>query len=211
AIKITGIGSHLPSADEDPEFTRRQFETFDALVESLQRHGEVPHIHLANSAGLLGYSSRTTNLVRPGLMLYGVAPLPEHQDKLRTVMTLKSRVAVIRDLPAGHGISYGRTFVTKRPTRVATIGIGYGDGYPRSLSSHGTELFVRGHRVPLLGRVTMDQVMADVTDLPACDAGDEVELFGPHIPVPEVAAKAGTIAWEVFTGITPRVARIYLG
>ncbi len=210
-VTITGIGSHLPSADEDPEFTRRQFETFDTLVESLKGTGEFAFIHLANSAGLLGYTSRTTNLVRPGLMLYGASPLPGFQEKLQTVMTLKSRVAVIRDLPAGHGVSYGRTFVTARPTRVATIGIGYGDGYPRALSNHSTQVFIRGRRVPLLGRVTMDQVMADVTDLAVCEPGDEVELFGPNIPVGELAEKAGTIAWEVFTSLTSRVTRIYLG
>lgn len=209
ALRITGLGSHLPSADEDPEFTRDQFARFDQLVEDLQGHHRFSFVHLANSAGLLGYQSRTTNMVRPGLLLYGVSPLPAHQDRLHTVMTLKSRISVIRDLPAGHGVSYGRTFVTTRPTRVATIGIGYGDGYPRSLSNRGTEVFVRASRAPLLGRVTMDQIMVDVTELPACLPGDEVELFGPNIPVAEVAQRAGTIPWEIFTGITPRVQRLY--
>jgi len=210
-IQVTGLGSHLPSADEDIEFTRTQFEAFDSLVESLPRRNELKHVHLANSAGLLGYRSRTTTLVRPGLLLYGVSPLDGHGGALRTVMTLKSRVAVIRDLPAGHGISYGRTHVTTRPTRVGTIGIGYGDGYPRALSNHTPEVFIGGHRAPLLGRVTMDQVMVDLTDHPGCDTGDEVELFGPNIPVEEVARRAGTIPWEVFTSITPRVERVYSG
>ena len=210
-IKVSGLGSHLPSADEDIEFTRSQFKTFDSLIESLPGRDELQHVHLANSAGLLGYQSRTTTLVRPGLLLYGVSPLNEHGPALRPVMTLKSRVAVIRDLPPGHGISYGRTFVTTRPTRVATIGIGYGDGYPRTLSNHSPEVFIRGHRAPLLGRVTMDQVMADLTDHPGCSPGDEVELFGPNIPVEEIARKAGSIPWEVFTGITPRVQRVYSG
>lgn len=207
-LRITGIGSHLPSADEDEEFTRQQFEAFDALVESL--NVDLPFIHLANSAGLLGYHSRTTNLVRPGLLLYGCSPLPTHQEQLRPVMTLKSRIAVIRDLPAGHGVSYGRTFVTDRPTRVATIGIGYGDGYPRALSNDAPEVFIRGRRAPLLGRVTMDQVMADVGGIPDCEAGDEVELFGANVPVTEIASKAHTIPWEIFTSITPRVERRYL-
>jgi alanine racemase len=125
-------------------------------------------------------------------------------------MTLKSRVSIVRDLPAGHGISYGRTAILARPSQVATIGIGYGDGYPRALSGHRPEVLIRGQRCPLLGRVTMDQIMADVTDLPACAAGDEVELFGANIPVTEIASKAGTIPWEVFTSITPRVSRTYL-
>ena len=224
-IEVTGIGSHLPSADEDEKFTKEQFQTFDATVSTLlsilegplARHslgeGGTSHlkIHLSNSAGLLHYTSQTTNLVRPGLMLYGVSPLPDYQAKLATVMTLKSRVSVIRELPTGHGVSYGRSFVTTRPTKVATVGIGYGDGYPRALSGKGAEVSIHSRRCPLLGRVTMDQIMVDVTDLPECAPGDEVELFGPNIPVAEVAEKAGTIAWEVFTSITPRVVRSYVG
>lgn len=213
-LRLTGLGSHLPAADEDPEFTRQQFKQFDSLVESLCSSLRAPdsgiRVHLSNSAGLLGYQSRTTNLVRPGLMLYGCAPFAEHQDRLQPVMALKSRVSLIRDLPAGHGISYGRTAVLDRPTRVATIGIGYGDGYPRAVSGNDPEVSINGTRCPLLGRVTMDQIMADVSALPDCTIGDEVELFGPNIPVAEVAKKANTIPWEIFTSITPRVTRIYL-
>ncbi|MDA0768227.1 MAG: alanine racemase, partial [Verrucomicrobia bacterium] len=215
-LRLTGLGSHLPAADEDPEFTRQQFNQFDSLIESLSpiTNNQSPitplHIHLSNSAGLLAYQSRTTNLVRPGLMLYGCSPLPGFQAKLQPVMTLKSRVALIRDLPVGHGISYGRTAVLDRPSRVATIGIGYGDGYPRSISGNNPEVLIRQTRCPLLGRVTMDQIMVDVSALPHCLIGDEVELFGSHIPVSEVAAKANTIPWEIFTSITPRVNRLYL-
>ncbi len=213
-LRLTGLGSHLPAADEDPVFTKQQFHQFDSLIESLSPSFRIPHspfrIHLSNSAGLLAYQSRTTNLVRPGLMLYGCSPLPGFQAKLQPVMTLKSRVALIRDLPAGHGISYGRTAVLDRPTRVATIGIGYGDGYPRSLSGNNPEVLIRQTRCPLLGRVTMDQIMVDVSALAHCLIGDEVELFGSHIPVSEVAAKANTIPWEIFTSITPRVNRLYL-
>ena len=144
-------------------------------------------------------------------MLYGVPPITNGQVPLKPVMALKSRIAVIRNLPSGHGISYGRTFVTTRPTKVGTIGIGYGDGYPRVTTGQTPEVFVRGQRVPLLGRITMDQVMADLTDKPECNPGDEVELFGSNIPVEEVALRAGTIPWEIFTGITPRVERVYRG
>jgi alanine racemase len=208
-LRLEGIGSHLPSADEDAEFTRTQFSQFDALVESLPVDRTALHIHLSNSAGLLGYQSRTTNLVRPGLLLYGCSPLPGFQERLRPVMTLKSRICLIRDLPAGQSISYGRTTVLDRPTRVATVGIGYGDGYPLSISGHHAEVFIRDTRCPLLGRVTMDQIMVDVSALPACAVGDEVELFGPNIPVREIAEKANSIPWELFTSITPRVARLY--
>ncbi|MEY3895142.1 MAG: alanine racemase, partial [Verrucomicrobiota bacterium] len=151
------------------------------------------------------------NLSRPGLMLYGVSPIPGFQGKLATVMSLKSRVTLVRTLPAGHGISYGRQFVTTQPTRVATVGIGYGDGYPRHVSGNGAVVWIRGRRLPILGRVTMDQLMVDVTAAADVMEGDEVEIFGPHIPVDEIAEKAGTIVWEIFTGITPRVMRCYHG
>ena len=149
-------------------------------------------------------------LNRPGLMLYGISPLPEFQSRLRAVMALKSHITLVRTLPAGHGVSYGRDYITTRPTRVATVGIGYGDGFPRSLSGNGAEVFIRGRRFPIIGRITMDQTMIDLTDAPEIHEGEEVELFGPNLPVAELAAKAGTIVWEILTGITPRVVRRYI-
>jgi alanine racemase len=208
-LEVEGIGSHLPSADEDEEFTVRQFERFHAIIRDLGGASRFKWIHLSNSAGLLGYNQGLCNLVRPGLMLYGVSPLPGFQQNLTTVMTLKSRVTLLRSLPAGHGVSYGRQFVTTRPTRVATVGIGYGDGYPRHVSGKGADVWIRGRRWPILGRVTMDQMMIDVTAADEVEEGDEVEMFGPNIPVAEIAAKADTIVWEIFTGITPRVMRCY--
>ncbi len=205
-LKLVGIGSHLPSADEDPEFTINQIARFD---EAVAPYKHLPFIHIANSAGLLAYHSTHANLVRPGLMLYGASPLAEFQSKLKPVMTLKSHVSIVRTLPAGHSVSYGRDVLLQRDTQVATIGAGYGDGYPRSLSNQGAEVLIRGTRCPVLGRVTMDQIMVDVTDLEHVEAGDEVELFGPHILVTEIAKKAGTIAWEIFTGISPRVTRVH--
>lgn len=210
-LEIQGIGSHLPSADEDEEFTRAQITRFGAILAELGGAGRFQWRHLLNSAGLLAYARGHCNLARPGLMLYGVSPLPGFQGPLATVMTLKARVTLVRTLPAGHGVSYGRQFVTTRPTRVATIGIGYGDGYPQHVSGKGAEVCVRGRRCPILGRVTMDQIMVDVTGAHAVQEGDEVEMFGANIPVAEVADKAGTIVWEIFTGITPRVLRCYLG
>lgn len=210
-LEIEGIGSHLPSADEDADFTRGQIATFHEILDRIGGADRFKWRHLLNSAGLLGYERGLCNLARPGLMLYGVSPLPGFQGRLATVMTLKSRVTLLRMLPAGHGVSYGRQFVTTRPTRVATVGIGYGDGYPRHVSGKGAEVFIQGHRCPILGRVTMDQIMVDVTEVPDVREGDEVEMFGPNIPVAEIAEKAGTIAWEIFTGITPRVMRCHAG
>ncbi len=209
SLEIEGIGSHLPSADEDEEFTRSQVARFREVIDAVGGPGRFKWRHLLNSAGLLGYERGVCNLARPGLMLYGVSPLPGMQDKLSTVMSLKSRITLLRTLPAGHGVSYGRQFVTKAPTRVATIGIGYGDGYPRHVSGKGAEVFIKGRRFPILGRVTMDQIMVDVTGAEDVREGDEVEMFGPNIPVGEIARMAETIVWEIFTGITPRVTRCY--
>ncbi|MES2657305.1 MAG: alanine racemase [Verrucomicrobiota bacterium] len=208
-LEIEGIGSHLPSADEDEEFTLKQFARFEAIIAELGGASRFKWRHLSNSAGLLGYQQGGCNLSRPGLMLYGVSPLPEFQKKLSNVMTLKSRVTLVRTLPAGHGVSYGRQFQTTKPTRVATVGIGYGDGYPRHVSGKGADVWIRGRRLPILGRVTMDQMMVDVTAADEVSEGDEVELFGSNMPVAEIALKADTIVWEIFTGITPRVMRCY--
>lgn len=211
-LSIEGIGSHLPSADEDEAFTNAQFQRFeDAVSTATQETNQTfKYIHLSNSAGLLEYSSTITNLVRPGLMLYGISPIQKHQAKLKPALTLKSRISIIRNLPKNHGISYGRSTILEKDSRIATIGIGYGDGYPRSLSHQGAEVWIRNTRCPILGRVTMDQIMVDVTDLPEATDGDEVELFGNHILASEVAEKADTIAWEIFTRITPRVTKIYV-
>lgn len=206
-IELTGIGSHLPVADEDAEFTQNQFTQFDTLVENIQSQFSEPlTIHLSNSAGLLNYQSRTTNLVRPGLMLYGISPLAAHQKELRPVMSLKTRISLIHNLPKGHGVSYGRSILT-RNTKAAVLGIGYGDGYPRNLSDSGAEVIIAGKRCPLLGRVTMDQIIVDVSELPDCEPGDEATLFGENLLLSELSKKAETIPWEIFTQIMPRVER----
>ncbi len=205
-LTLEGVGSHLPSADEDQVFTQQQIQLFEQTVST----SPPPYIHIANSAGLLDYTSNLCNLARPGLMLYGISPTQSHQTSLRPVMTLKSKVSLVRTLPKGHGISYGRSTILPHATRVATIGAGYGDGYPRALSLKGAQVLIRGARCPLLGRVTMDQIMVDVSALPLCQAGDEVELFGPNILVSELAQKSNLISWEILTGITPRVTRVYL-
>lgn len=210
ALEIEGIASHLSSADEDEDFTWRQIRSFEESVAILGGPERFRWRHLSNSAGILAYPTGCLNLARPGLMLYGISPIPSFQSSLKNVMTLKSRVTLVRTLPAGHGVSYGRSYVTTRPTRIATVGIGYGDGYPRHLSGKGAEVFIRGEKHPLLGRVTMDQIMVELPDDSDVHCGDEVELFGQNIPVTQVAAQADTIAWEILTGITPRVQRIYL-
>jgi alanine racemase len=212
-VRVTGIGSHLPVADEDDKFTREQLERFEKLVAELRADGLVsPVIHVANSAGVIGFPAHAGDLVRPGLMLYGCAPRPEFQTRLRAAMTWKTRVLLVREVGPGRGLSYGRTFITDRDMRVAILAVGYADGYRRHLSSSGAAVLIRGRRCAVLGRVTMDQILADVTALPEVQAGEEVVLLGcqgdEEILVAELAAKAGTIPWEIFTGLGSRVVRM---
>ena len=214
-IRIDGLCSHFPSADEDPEFTLRQIQRFSEVSALGLSHGLNPaKVHLGNSAGALGFPElqEVSNFVRPGLMLYGVSPLPEMQHALRPVLSWKTRIILIRDLPKGHGVSYGRTFVTRKPTRVATLAVGYADGFPRNLSGQNASVLIRGQRCPILGRITMDQTMVDVTDLPAKE-GDETVLIGKQgreqILISEVAQKAGTIPWEILTRLSARVQRFH--
>jgi alanine racemase len=214
-VELGGVETHFPSADEDENFTKKQIDCFADLVGQLTLPPGC-QCHLGNSAGLLGFHSRTpfASLVRPGLALYGISPISRGRELLQPVLSWKSRVALIRDLPAGATISYGRTYTTPRPMRVATLGVGYGDGYPRQLSGNGAEVLIGGLRCPLLGRVTMDQIVVDVSRLSTVQTGDEVVLLGSQkyetITADELAEKAGTIPWEILTGITSRVERIYL-
>ncbi len=212
-ILVAGVVTHLPSADEDAAFTTDQLARFDALL--ADEPPAAPH-HAQNSAGLFGFAlGARRNVVRPGLSLYGSSPLPRFQGLLRPALTLKTRVALVRTLPTGHGVSYGRTFVTARPTRVGTLAAGYADGYPRHLSNVGAAVLVRGRRCPVLGRVTMDQIVVDLDALPEVDAGEEVVLLGrqgaEEISAAELAARSGTIPWEIFTGLSARVGRYYFG
>lgn len=215
-VKITGIASHLPVADEDAEFTRAQLARFAALARDLRSHGiDAPLVHVENSAGLLGFPALAGDMVRAGLMLYGSSPLPEWQPQLRPVMTWKTRVSLVREVGAGRGISYGRTFITERAMRIATLAVGYADGYQRHLTNCGAEVLICGRRCAILGRVTMDQILVDVTALPDVEPGEEVVLMGrqgaEEIFAAELATKAGTIAWEIFTGIGQRVQRVEVG
>ena len=211
-LRLEGLCTHFPSADEDADFTRLQIGVFRSL---LQTQPAFSWVHLDNSAGILDFLEwqPDANLVRPGLMLYGLCPMGTHQDDLRPVMSLRSRVTLVRQLPSGHSISYGRTYVTSRPTLVATVGIGYGDGYPRQVSNQGAEVLIRGRRCPILGRVTMDQIMVDVSALSgSCLPGEVVTLIGRDgsecILASEVATWAGTISWDILTGLTSRVERV---
>lgn len=212
--KIHSVSTHLPSADEDAEFTHEQLSRFAELVRAI--HRTLPgayKIHALPSAGVLGFGESAFEIVRAGLMLYGVAPQAEFQTKLRPALALKTRVVLLRDVPAGSSISYGRTFTTQRASRLATLAIGYADGLPRALSNRDASVLIRGRRCPIRGRVTMDLIIVDVSELPQVEIGDEAVLIGrqgeEEISAREMAERAGTIAWEIFTGIGSRVARVY--
>lgn len=214
-LRIHSVSTHMPVSNEDADFTRDQLARFRKVVE--QFRAEVPgdfKAHVLQSAGTLAFNDTPHEIVRAGVMLYGISPLPEFQKLLRPVMTWKTRIALIRKMPAGHGISYGRTFITSREMRVATLSAGYADGYPRHLSNREAAVLVRGKRCPLLGRVTMDLIMIDVSRLEDVAVGDEVVLMGrqgdEEVSTTELAERADTITWEIITRIGSRVRRVYL-
>jgi len=209
-IEVESVSTHLPVADSDPVFTTQELQEWDTLAAHLRPIFPRAKFHALNSAASLERPQYAADRVRPGLALYGVSPLPQFQKLLQPVMALKTRITLVREVGAGRGISYGRDFITPHPMRVATLAIGYADGYPRQTSNRGAQVLVRGKRCAVLGRITMDQLMVDVTGLPRDVApGDETVIFGrqgdEEITVNEVAAWAGTITWDILTRLGKRV------
>jgi len=216
-LRLEGLYTHFATADEaDKSHTRRQFGIFLDVLKRLEEAGvEVSIRHAANSAATLDLPETHLDMVRCGIAIYGLYPSAEvsHSVPLKPAMSLKSRVARLRTLPAGSCISYGCTYVTSSPTRVALVPVGYGDGYHRLLSNRG-QVLICGRRAPILGRVCMDQFVVDVSDIPGVRMDDEVVVFGrqgeEEISAEEVAAWAQTINYEVVTALMPRVTRVYL-
>jgi alanine racemase len=217
-LVIGGIFTHFAAADApDKTYTREQFRQFQALIQELEWKGIKPPLkHAANSAAFLDLPETHLDLVRLGIVLYGLYPSPEvRQDLLclQPAMTVKARVSFVKELPAGWNVSYGRTYTTAGPTAIATIPMGYADGYSRLFSNRG-EVLIRGIRVPVVGRVCMDQFMVDVSAQFPVVLGDEVVIFGRQngsvLTVEELAAKIGTINYELICMISERVPRIYI-
>lgn len=210
-VELAGVYSHLACADSDSDITSEQRRLFESVIEVTHALGFSPVFHLANSAASLRYPDTRFGMIRPGLALYGVSevPLPEGVD-LKPVLSLHSRIVFLKKVPANTPLSYGHTYRTPRDSQIATLPIGYADGIPRSVSNKA-HVLVKGRRCPLVGRVTMDHVMVDVTGVPA-DIGDEVILVGNQagasISVSEWAEWAGTISYEIFTGLSKRVPRV---
>ena len=214
-IDIHSVSTHMPVSNEDADYTHEQLSRFDKIIRQLR--AEVPgdyKVHVLQSAGLLAFNQTPFEIVRAGIALYGISPLPEFQKLLQPVMTWKTRIGLIREMPKGSSISYGRTFITPAKMRVATLTAGYADGYPRHLSNRDAAVLVRGQRCPLLGRVTMDLMVVDVSEIEDVDLGEEVVLMGQQgneeIPCTELAERADTITWEITTRIGSRVRRVYV-
>jgi alanine racemase len=216
-ITIEGIFTHFPSSDEaNTAFTEKQIERFMALLSELSVRGiDIPKRHAANSGGVLAFPSSHLTMVRPGIMIYGLYPSKEvrRSIELSPAMSLLTRIRYLKRVGPGTPISYGRTHVTKSEALVATLPVGYADGYSRLLSNRGA-ILVRGNRAPIIGRVCMDMTMADVTHVPGVSIGDEVVLFGrdkdEEISIDEVAELIGTINYEVTCMVSKRVPRVYI-
>jgi alanine racemase len=215
ALKIEGVFSHFSHAESvEGSYTRQQLRLFQRVVEQLHDAGIAPLAHLANSAATITLPAAYFDMVRPGLMLYGVYPSPAmaSQISLKPVLSWKTRILQLKQVPVGSSISYGQTFITQRESLIATLPIGYADGYPRLLSNRG-EVLVSGKRAPVAGRVCMDLTMIDVTDIEKIQPGDEVVLLGrqgdAEISADEMAAWANTISYEILTSISSRVPRIH--
>ena len=215
-ICVEGLFTHFPSSDEaDKAFTHRQIAQFGSIVASVRAAGvEVPIAHASNSGGILAFPEADFDAVRPGIMIYGCYPSDEVERSIaiREALTLKTRIVFVKEVAPGATVSYGRTFIAKRPSIIATLPVGYADGYSRMLSNKG-EAAVRGSRARIVGRVCMDQILIDATDVPGVEVGDEVVLYGggyDYLSLSKVAAKIGTISYEVLCNISQRVPRVYL-
>ncbi len=217
-IDIEGIATHFPSADRpDDPFTLSQIKSFRQVVRRIEKLG-VPFefAHAANSAAIINYADSLFDAVRPGLISYGLWPMPESSERspLRRVLRWETHVVQVRDLPDGATIGYNRTFTANGPIRTAVLPVGYADGYRRHLSNNA-DVLIRGRRCPVRGIISMDQTVVDVSALPEVRCGDTAVLIGSDgdetVTAEELARRAGTISYDILTGIGKRVVREYTG
>ena len=215
-ITLEGIFTHLASSEITIPYNDQQWQLFSNLLTELEaRNIKIPIRHMDNSGAILNYPQFNLDMVRPGIMTYGIYPSPatEAKARLAPVMSFKTTIVLIKDFPPGYGIGYNSTYITKEKTRIATIPVGYGDGYGIVLSNQG-EALINGKRAPIVGRISMDLCTIDVTNIPDCAVGDEVVLLGKqgneYISANEIAAKAKTISYEVLCALGKRAPRIFL-
>lgn len=217
-LVLEGVFTHFAKADEeDKTFTMMQLEKFEWMTQRLEEEGVTfPYVHASNSAGIIDVRRADYNLVRAGIAIYGLYP-SEEVDKenvqLKPALSLKSHIAFVKDIPAGTPVSYGGDFVSEHQMRIATIPIGYGDGYPRSLSDTGYVL-IRGKKAPIIGRICMDQFMVDVSDIPEVKFGDKVTLIGrdqeEYLPVEKLSELSGRFNYEFVCDLGKRIPRVYV-
>jgi len=214
-IEVEGVYTHFSAAARDKVYTAYQIESFECLIgKLLNRSFNIPYRHAANSIATVNLKRSHLNLVRPGLIIYGMYPKKGFKRfiNLKPVLSLKTKIVYLKDVPPGRSISYGRTYLTQQKTKIATLPIGYADGYGRILSNKA-EVLVRGEKAPVAGKVTMDQTMIDVGHIKDVKIGDEVVLIGRQgdneITTERLARLAGTIPYEIVCSITDRVPRIY--
>ncbi|MDD5712657.1 MAG: alanine racemase, partial [Smithellaceae bacterium] len=215
-IIIEGIFTHLAESEILADYNEQQWRAFRELLDKLEAEGiAIPIRHMSNSGAILNYPKFNLNMVRPGLMSYGIYPSPETTGKaeLMPVMSFKTRVVLIKEFPKGHSIGYGRSYVTDKTARIATIPVGYGDGYGLILSNRG-EVLIRGCRMPIVGRISMDMCTVDVSACPNCQVGDEVVLMGKqgdeYISANEIAQKVHTISYDILCALGKRAPRVFL-
>lgn len=218
AIRLAGLMTHFACADSgDTESIEHQLRVFESATRTLRASGLEPSLrHAANSAALLATSRAHLDIVRPGVALFGVEPRAGAAEELRPVMSVRTAVVSLRELEVGQSVGYGASWVARRRSRVATVPVGYADGLHRAISNKGAML-VRGRRAPIVGIISMDMTMIDVTDLPGVALGDECVVLGAQrgplgqaeIRAPELAEQAQTIPWEILTSISRRVPRFY--
>ncbi|MCK9230836.1 MAG: alanine racemase [Syntrophales bacterium] len=216
-VAIEGVFSHFSVSEcIDDDYNHLQGRLFRELLEELEKRGiNIPLKHLSNSGGVINFPEYHFNLVRPGIMTYGIHPGRETRSRVNLipVMTFKTTILLMKEVGAGYSIGYGRTYRTKGPARIATIPVGYGDGYGAVLSNR-SEALVRGRRVPVVGRISMDMCTLDVTDVPGCSVGDEVVLLGRQgsasLPAKEIAEQSSTIGYEVVCALGKRAPRVFL-
>lgn len=213
---VEGIFTHFAAADEDPTFTNGQIKNFLSLLKELDDMGVyIRYKHAANSAAVINYKSSHFNIIRPGIMIYGLYPNINLKRKIRLkpALTLKSRVSSVKYTPSGRRIGYGGTYLTKKDTKIAIVSVGYGDGYNRLLSNKG-EVLIKGKRAPVVGRVCMDQIIVDAGNNSKIVPGDEVVLIGrqdkEQITAEEIATVCHTIPYEVACWINSRVPRVFI-
>ena len=213
-VQMTGAFTHFAKSESDPAFTMLQAQRFDAFVERVRARGFSPVVHAANSGATLDFPELQYDMVRFGIALYGYHPDARrtHKTGLTPVLSLITHISNLKTLPAGDGVSYGLRYTTSRLTRIATLPIGYGDGYKRCLTGK-SDVLIGGVRCPQVGTICMDQMMVDVTEVPGVAVGDEAVLIGRQgnesIDADELADKADTISYEILLSISDRVPRVY--